>query len=60
MAQDIEIKGTGVSQGVNEKAGSDDFRNSDVERPANSQVETYVFIDRYIHFRIYYVLALEI
>ncbi|KAI0891286.1 OPT-domain-containing protein [Annulohypoxylon nitens] len=40
MAQDIEIKGTGVSQGVNEKADSDDFRNSDVERPANSQVET--------------------
>ncbi|KAI1452673.1 OPT-domain-containing protein [Annulohypoxylon moriforme] len=40
MTQDIETKGTIASQGVDEKAESDGYRNSDVELPVNAQVET--------------------
>ncbi|KAI1764832.1 OPT-domain-containing protein [Hypoxylon sp. FL1150] len=39
MSDKIEVKGTVASQGVDEKAGSDGYRNSDVEVPVDSQVE---------------------
>ncbi|KAI1382864.1 OPT-domain-containing protein [Hypoxylon trugodes] len=40
VAEVTEIKGTATSQGVSEKAGSDGYRNSDVELPLDAQVET--------------------
>lgn len=42
MSDKIEVKGTVTSQGVDEKAGSDGDRNSDVEIAVDSQVESYV------------------
>lgn len=42
MSDQIEVKGTVASQGVVEKTGSNDYQNSDVEMPVDSQVETYV------------------
>ncbi|KAI2468876.1 OPT-domain-containing protein [Annulohypoxylon bovei var. microspora] len=40
MAQDIEPKGEIASQGVEEKADSDGYHNSDVEQTVDAQVET--------------------
>ncbi|KAI4868184.1 OPT-domain-containing protein [Hypoxylon rubiginosum] len=40
MSDQIEVKGTVASQGVVEKTGSNDYQNSDVEMPVDSQVET--------------------